>query len=61
MLSFELDFWGRVKSLNEAARASYLASEEAQRAFRLSLIADVANAYFTLLEMDERAALAATR
>lgn len=58
MLSFELDFWGRVKSLNQAALASYLASEEAQRALRLSLIADVANAYLTLLEMEERTALA---
>ncbi len=58
LLSFELDFWGRVKSLNQAALAGYLASEEAQRALRLSLIADVANAYLTLLEMDERTALA---
>ena len=56
--SFELDFWGRVASLSEAARASYLATEEAQRAFRLSLIADVANAYFTVLEMEDRAAIA---
>lgn len=58
LLSFELDFWGRVKSLNQAALASYLASEEARRALRLSLVADVANAYLTLLEMEERAALA---
>ncbi|MFA7318818.1 MAG: efflux transporter outer membrane subunit, partial [Sulfuricella sp.] len=57
LLSFELDFWGRVKSLNQAALASYLASDEARRALRLSLIADVANAYLTLLEMDERTAL----
>lgn len=56
--SFELDFWGRVASLSEAARASYLATEEAQRAFRLSLIADVANTYFTVLEMEDRAAIA---
>jgi multidrug efflux system outer membrane protein len=56
--AFELDFWGRVASLNEVAKASYLATEEAQRAFRLSLVADVANAYFTLLEMEERTALA---
>lgn len=56
--AFELDFWGRVKSLNEAALASFLASEEAQRAVRLSLVADVANAYLTLLEMDERSQLA---
>jgi len=59
MTSFELDFWGRVKSLSDAGLASYLASEEAQRAFRLSLIADVVNAYLTLLEMDERVAMAA--
>lgn len=56
--SFELDFWGRVKSLNEAALASYLASQEARQALRLALIADVANAYLSLLEMEERTALA---
>ena len=56
--SFELDFWGRVRNLTDAARASYLATDEAQRAFRLSLIADVANAYFTLIELQERSALA---
>ncbi|OGS80477.1 MAG: RND transporter [Gallionellales bacterium GWA2_59_43] len=60
LLSFELDFWGRVASLNDAAKASYLATEEAQRAFRLSLIADVANAYLSLLELSERAELAAS-
>ncbi|MBU1978264.1 MAG: efflux transporter outer membrane subunit [Gammaproteobacteria bacterium] len=58
LLSFELDFWGRVKSLDEAALASFLATEEAQHALRLSLIYEVANAYFTLLEMDERTQLA---
>ena len=56
--SFELDFWGRVKNLNEAALAGYLATVEARQAMRLALIADVANAYLTLLEMDERTALA---
>ncbi len=58
LLSFELDFWGRVASLNEAAKANYLATEAAQRAFRLSLIADVANASLSLLELRERAQLA---
>lgn len=56
--AFELDFWGRVRSLSEAARASYLASDEARAAFRLSLIADVASAYLTLQELDERLILA---
>ncbi|MDD5248075.1 MAG: efflux transporter outer membrane subunit [Rhodocyclaceae bacterium] len=58
MTAFEVDFWGRVKSLSAAAQASYLASEEARRAFRLSLIADVANGYLALVELDERTALA---
>ena len=58
LLSFELDFWGRVASLSAAARATYLATEEAHRAFRLSLIADVADAYWGLQEAQERAALA---
>ncbi|MBI4985629.1 MAG: efflux transporter outer membrane subunit [Rhodocyclales bacterium] len=56
--AFEVDFWGRVASLGEAAKAAYLATEEARRAFRLTLVADVANAYLTLLEMQERQAIA---
>jgi multidrug efflux system outer membrane protein len=57
--AFELDFWGRVKSLDDAARASFLATDYARRAFRLSLIADVAGAWLSWLELDERAGLAA--
>jgi multidrug efflux system outer membrane protein len=56
--AFELDFWGRVKNLDAAARANYLASEEAQRAFRAGLIADVVNAWLTRLELGERLDLA---
>lgn len=56
---FELDFWGRVKNLDEAARAGFLASDYAARAFRLSLVADVAGAWFSWQELEERAALAA--
>lgn len=54
MLPFELDFWGRVASLSQAAKASYLATEQAQRAFRLSLIASVADGYLGLAEAQER-------
>lgn len=57
--AFELDFWGRVKSLDEAARANFLASEYAQQSFRLALVADVASAYFSAIELQERVALAA--
>ncbi|HSC80762.1 MAG TPA: efflux transporter outer membrane subunit, partial [Chitinolyticbacter sp.] len=53
--SFELDFWGRVKSLSDAARAEYFATEEAQRAVRVALIGDVANAYWSLRAFEERA------
>jgi multidrug efflux system outer membrane protein len=56
--SFELDFWGRMKSLDAAARANFLASDYARRAFELGLIADVAQAWFTRLETGERLALA---
>lgn len=57
-VSFELDFWGRVAQLSEAARASFLASESASRALRISLISEVANLYFTILDLDERVAIA---
>jgi multidrug efflux system outer membrane protein len=57
LVSFELDFWGRVSSLNASAKANYLATESAQRAFRLSLIADVANGYLSVLELHERVQL----
>ena len=56
--AFELDFWGRVKNLDEAGRANFLASDYARRAFRASLIADVASAYLSLLELEERLELA---
>lgn len=52
--SFELDFWGRVAALNEAARAQYLASDEAAKSFRISLIGDVASTWFQLNELAER-------
>jgi multidrug efflux system outer membrane protein len=55
---WELDLWGRVRRLNESERAQFLATEEAQRAVVLSLVADVATAYFELLELDEELAIA---
>ncbi|PCC99456.1 efflux transporter outer membrane subunit [Halopseudomonas pelagia] len=56
--AFELDFWSRVANLSTAAQAEYFASIEAQRAFRLSLIRDVATTYLGLREAVERIALA---
>ena len=46
--SFELDFFGRVRNLSDAALQQYLGTEEAGRSARISLIAEVANAWFTL-------------
>ena len=56
--AFELDFWGRVASLRDAALASFLATEQARRAFRLALIADVADLYLVQRELAERLTLA---
>jgi multidrug efflux system outer membrane protein len=56
--AFELDFWGRVRNLSDAARLSYLSTVEAERAFRLSLIRDLATAYLTSRELAERIDLA---
>ena len=55
---FELDFWGRIANLSDAARAQYLAAEANQRAFYLSLIADTASTYFALREAEEQIELA---
>jgi len=51
-VSYEVDFWGRIASMTESARNSFLASNEARRTFKLSLVADVASAYFNLLQLD---------
>ena len=56
--SWEVDLWGRIRRLDESARAQYLASEEARRGLKLSLIGQVAQAYFELLEMDEQLKIA---
>ena len=49
---WEVDLWGRIRRLNEAARAQYLASEEGRRAVQLALASEVASAYFDLRELD---------
>lgn len=51
-VSWEADLWGRIRRLNEAARAQYLATEEGRRAVTLALVAEVATAYFDLRELD---------
>jgi multidrug efflux system outer membrane protein len=46
--AYEIDLFGRVRSLSDAALETYLATEEASRATRISLIAETANAWLTL-------------
>ncbi|MFT3858885.1 MAG: efflux transporter outer membrane subunit [Aquabacterium sp.] len=46
--AYELDLFGRVKALTEAAAAQVLASEEARRAAHISLVSSVANSYYAL-------------
>ncbi len=54
-LSFELDLWGRLRRSTEAARADLLASVENQATVLTTLIGDVAQTYFDLLELDREA------
>src|SRR5256884_2219301 len=56
--SWELDIWGRIRRLNESARANLFATEEARRGVWLSLVSDLAQAYFELLELDVRLRIA---
>lgn len=46
--AFELDLFGRVQALSDAAAAQVLASEEARRSVHISLVASVASGYYTL-------------
>ena len=46
--SYEIDFFGRVKNLNEAALQEFLRTTENRRSVQLSLVAEVANAWLTL-------------
>ncbi|GGC23977.1 outer membrane efflux protein [Pseudoduganella buxea] len=58
LAAFELDFFGRVRNLSAAALAAYLATDEARRAAQISLVAEVAKAYFTERAFAEQQALA---
>jgi len=57
--SYEIDFWGRLRRADEAARATLLASQAARDTVRLSVAALVAQAWFALRSLDDQ--LAATQ
>ncbi|HLW89543.1 MAG TPA: efflux transporter outer membrane subunit [Terriglobales bacterium] len=50
--AWEADVWGRLRRLNESARAQYLATEEGRRGVMLSLVSDMAQDYFQLLGLE---------
>jgi len=57
-LSWEADIWGKIRRQKEAAKATYLQSDEAAKAVKTALVADVAESYFNLLMLDEQLAVA---
>jgi multidrug efflux system outer membrane protein len=56
--TWEIDLWGRVRRMNEAARANFMATQEGRRSVMISLVSGVATTYFELLELDEQLAIA---
>jgi multidrug efflux system outer membrane protein len=56
--SYELDFFGRVRSLEEQALQTYLGTEQARSSAQISLIAEVANTWLRRAADQERLALA---
>jgi len=55
--AFQLDFFGKLRRANEAARAQMLATEDARQVVALTLVSDVAADYFTLLQLDLQLAI----
>ncbi len=52
--SWEADIWGKIRSRKKSALASYLKTQEATRAVRTRLVADVASGYYNLLMLDSQ-------
>jgi len=57
-LSWELDVFGRIRSATEAERASLSAAEEDRRAVRVTVIAEVGQAYLDMRDLDARVEIA---
>jgi len=60
VLSWETDFFGRIRSLKDRALAEYLATEQARRSAQTLLVSAVANAYLALAADRENLSLAET-
>lgn len=57
-MAWEIDVWGRIRRSTEAARANLLAAEYARRGVMLTLVSNVAAAYFELTELDRELQIA---
>lgn len=60
IISWEIDFFGRIRSLKDSALEGYLATDQARRSAQIMLISAVADAYFTLGADRENLKLAAS-
>lgn len=58
VVNWEIDIWGKIRRSNQAALAEWLSITENQRALRVSLVAEVANLYFLLRDLDNRLSIA---
>lgn len=52
VLNYELDLWGRIRRLNESARAQLFAAEASRDAIRLAVASEIAQSYFNLRSID---------
>ncbi len=56
-VSWELDLWGKLRWARDASMAEFVGSIENQRALQMSLVAQVAQAYFELVALDNELAI----
>ncbi len=57
-INWEIDFWGKYRRASEAAKAELIASEFGYSAIQISLIAEVSNTYYSLLDYRKRIEIA---
>jgi multidrug efflux system outer membrane protein len=60
-LNWEIDLWGRARRLNESARATLLASEQGRRGVIITVVSEVARAYFEMRDLDAQLAITQTQ
>ena len=53
-VSYKVDLWGQIKTLNDISLQNYLATEEAYKALTISIISATANVYISLRDLDNR-------